>query len=461
MAILAIQSHDGPILVDLDETLYLRNSTEDFIDSAKPGLLALLALRMLEVVKPWKWTGGHVTRDVWRVQVISCLLPWTGRRWRARVGTLASKHTNMPLLNALKTRSRPTIIVTVGFQSIVTPLIAAMGLGDARIVAARSFSLHDRRRGKLSMATEALGEDIVRKSLVVTDSTDDLPLLDKCAEPLRTIWPTARYAHALRRVYFPSQYLTQVKRPGERYIVRGIVQEDFAFWLLSSLGLAAIPGLHILGLLLLLFSFWAIYECGYVDNDHVAQEYETDPKLTIAYFNAPIAVSVWQAWLWALASGALAIALLRWPGRLNALDMAIWAGVLAATQAWFWLYNRFDKGARVWMFPVLQFARSTAFVALVPINPLGAAAIAAHVLARWMPYCIYRFGNSDWPNAYSQLMRLVFFIIIASALSFSLGKSVLLHWSALALFLWCLFRARREIKAIVAAASRIDRRHIR
>jgi hypothetical protein len=39
--IAAIGAHEGPLLVDLDETLYLRNSTEDFIDCAWPGLLAL------------------------------------------------------------------------------------------------------------------------------------------------------------------------------------------------------------------------------------------------------------------------------------------------------------------------------------------------------------------------------------------------------------------------------------
>jgi hypothetical protein len=45
----AIRAHERPVLVDLDETLYLRNSTEDFIDCAWPGPLALLLLWVLEV----------------------------------------------------------------------------------------------------------------------------------------------------------------------------------------------------------------------------------------------------------------------------------------------------------------------------------------------------------------------------------------------------------------------------
>src|ERR1700735_4139967 len=79
-AIAAIAVHEGPLLVDLDETLYLRNSTEDFIDCARPGLLALLLLRVLDVLAPWRLTGGIDTRDTWRVCAISALLPWT--RWR-------------------------------------------------------------------------------------------------------------------------------------------------------------------------------------------------------------------------------------------------------------------------------------------------------------------------------------------------------------------------------------------
>jgi hypothetical protein len=70
----------GPVLVDLDETLYLRNSTEDFIDCARPALLALalLLLRILEVLKPWRLTGGINTRDTWRLCAISTLFPFLG-----------------------------------------------------------------------------------------------------------------------------------------------------------------------------------------------------------------------------------------------------------------------------------------------------------------------------------------------------------------------------------------------
>ena len=89
-----IDAHEGPLMLDLDETLYLRNSTEDFIDTAVPGPLAWMMLKLLDVLKPWRFTGGWVTRDVWRVRMILLFFPWTMMRWRSRVQQLAERHGN-------------------------------------------------------------------------------------------------------------------------------------------------------------------------------------------------------------------------------------------------------------------------------------------------------------------------------------------------------------------------------
>ena len=132
-AIDAIRGHRGPILLDLDETLYLRNSTEDFIDSARPRLPALLLMRLLDLVKPWRTTGGEVTRDVWRVRLISMCFPWTGSLWRKRVTTLATDFTNLRLMAVLGTPGASPIIATAGFEPIVAPLVAALGLPQALI----------------------------------------------------------------------------------------------------------------------------------------------------------------------------------------------------------------------------------------------------------------------------------------------------------------------------------------
>ena len=273
-ALEALASFKGPVLLDLDETLYLRNSTEDFIDSAWPGILVLAVLKVLDILRPWRLTGGPETRDVWRVRLVRALFPWVSLAWRTRCKALAARFANRKLIDAAMRHSPGPTIVTVGFRPIVTPLIAELGLSAAPIVAA-GLRFSDRSDGKLRLAVNALGEDTVRQSLVITDSISDLPLLEACMRPLRVVWPLAFYRPAFSGLYYPGRYLMKVKRPDDRlYIVRSILWEDFTLWILCSVALAAAPVLHVAGLLLLLVSFWCIYERGYVDNDLVAHRFE-------------------------------------------------------------------------------------------------------------------------------------------------------------------------------------------
>ncbi|MDE2347919.1 MAG: haloacid dehalogenase-like hydrolase [Gammaproteobacteria bacterium] len=456
-AIEAILGFQGPALVDLDETLYLRNSTEDFIDTAAPGLIAMILLRFLDVARPWRFTGGEATRDSWRVRLIVIFFPWVGVRWRRRVAILAARHVNRPLFDALRASAAQPIVVTVGFESIVRPLIAALGIPDATLVAARGFGFHDRRRGKLAMAVEALGDETIRRSLVITDSPQDRPLLDAAARPLRTIWPDAKYRRALGRVYLPGEYLSRVKRPGERYIWRGIVQEDLAFWILSSISLAAHPLAHVLGLALLALSFWAIYERGYVDNDHAAAHFEHDPKLTAEYHEAPVATPKWQPWIWALLSGGAAILVLRAPLRPAPVDFLKWYALLGATHVWFRWYNRLDKRTRVWLYAGLQLARSAAFAVLVPVTGIGAIVLGAQALSRWVPYYSYRLGGTSWTNGQPQLIRLLFVITFIILLSATGGFHLNLAPTTILIVLWCLFRARYELGPVFSTARRLDK----
>jgi haloacid dehalogenase-like hydrolase len=456
-ALAAVRAHEGPLLVDFDETLYLSNSTEDFLDCAGPGLLALLLLRVLDVLKPWRLTGGIETRDTWRVCTISIFFPWTHWRWRAKAPLLAERCVNQDLKAALKARAQPPVILTTGFKSVVAPLLAAMAFADAPLSAARMYSFADRRNGKLRMATRALGVEAVGRCLVVTDSVNDLELMQKCARPVRTLWPKARYRPALSGVYLPGEYISKIKRPGQRDIFRGILQQDFAFWLLSSIGLAINPVTHLVGMLLLLLSFWAIYERGYVDNDLAASRYEADPKLSATFGRVQVATPAVQPWIWALLAGAAAVAILHSDETAFAVHFPLWVAVLILVYACFTLYNRLNKMTRVWIYPALQLARSAAFTVIVPIEPAGVAALGAHALSRWVPYQVYRMAPDSWPNIQPELVRLISFVLLSVMIVCSFGLSVLLTWTALALLLWNLFRARRDISAVFNSARRLDR----
>ena len=462
-SIAAILTHTGPVLLDFDETLYLRNSTEDFIDCARPALFALLVLRMLDFIEPWRWTGGETTRDVWRVRCILVCFPWTRQLWLRRTSALAAQAANTPLIEAVKTRAGVAhcpapMITTLGFHSIVAPLAAALGLPQQiRIVAPRLDTFADRRGGKLRLVVKAIGNEALRRALVLTDSPQDEALLRACAQPLHTVWPQARFRPALSDFYLPGQYLSKVKRPGERYITRGILQEDFALWVLSSLALAAHPLTHVAALLLLLLSFWTIYERGYVDNDLSGARYENDPKLSKAFHQALVPTPFWTPWLWALASGGAAAVLLRGTGRTAGLAFLEWTAVLVATYGGFAAYNRLDKKSRIWLYSLLQLARSAAFVVLVPISSVGAMAIGAHVFAKWVPYYIYRVGGNDWPADSHFMTRLMCFVLLAVLLGVAAGFSSLWTWSAAALLAWNVFRARHDLLATFVAAHRLNR----
>jgi hypothetical protein len=449
----------GPVLIDLDETLYLRNSTEDFIDTARPGILALLLLRLLDAVRPWRWSGGERTRDVWRVRCILLLLPWTLAAWKKRCLRLAASATNAPLMSALEDRARagdcePPVIVTVGFEAIVRPLVAALKVPQApRIIAARHFRFSDRREGKLALSTRALGAATIQRALVITDSDQDAELLDACAVPLLIKWPQARCRPALRGVYLPGQYMTQVKRPGAGYISRGILQEDYALWVLASLSFTQ-PLLHIVGLLFLLLSFWAVYERGYVDNDVIAARYEREPTLNAAFFDAPVVTPRWAPWGWAMVSGAVGVLILR-GAELHALyAFGAWVAVLLATYGTFRIYNRLDKQSRIWLYAALQLARGAAFVVVVSISVIGAVAIGAHVLSKWVPYYMHRQAGQGWPTAVHFLPRLLFFVLLSVLLAIATGYSVLVSWSAALLLGWNVFRARHELMAALRSSTR-------
>jgi hypothetical protein len=452
----SIGAFGGPVLVDLDETLYLRNSTEDFIDCAAPAIVALTLLKALDVAKPWRFTGGEPSRDVWRVRTVRTFNPWLLSRWKRRVHALGRQFVNVPLLTVMQARDDPPIITTMGFQPIVKPLIAALGLPNARIISCR-IDTRDRCEGKLNLIERELGRAMVTKSLVLTDSMDDLTLLQACARPLRTIWPGARYHRALDRAYVPGRYLTTVKRPGERYIWRGILQEDYVVWLLSSVPLAADKICFSLGLLLLIASFWAIYESGYVDNDRIAERHERQPKLNAAYFVRAVGTSAWQPWIWGMALGLAGLALLRLPHTPSVADLMGWFGILIFTELWFRLYNRVDKSTRTWLYAVLQLLRSAAFIVVAPITVIGAAAISANVLSRWVPYYAYRLAINRWSTNFSPLIRLIFLAVIGLLLTVALGPSVILNLPAGLLLIWCVYRARHDMVSMARQVKRLDK----
>ncbi|MEM7274400.1 MAG: haloacid dehalogenase-like hydrolase [Actinomycetota bacterium] len=457
-ALTTLAAHDGPIVVDLDETLYLRNSTSDFLSSARPALLAFVLVKLVEIVKPWRLFGrSDAARDAWRVRVLLVCMPWTIARWRRQAVNVGKYSLNEPLADRIRESGQSVYVSTLGFQPIVEPLVQGFGLNGVTVVAMDPWRSGDRERGKLALTADAVGEQDLARSAVVTDSLADRELLDASAVPLRVVWPDASPGETFGRVYYPGRYLTQVKRPGGRY-VRKILKEDIALWILCTVWVAENPFTDTIGLLLLALSFWAVYETGYVDNDLIAHKHEEDPALTDEFRRRKVTFPAWVPLVWAAAAGAVGVVVARLPSSPSLLDFLLWALVIWVSLGVFRVYNRLDKGTRILLFPVLQLLRTAAFVVIVPTVPIAILAIALHVMVRWVSYYVYRTVPGGWPGgAELPVVRLVAFVSLGLLLASQLGWSVLWSATTLSLLAWHLFLARRELPAAIANAHRIDR----
>jgi len=456
-ALAALAAHDGAAIVDFDETLYLRNSTEDFLDAAAPGALAKLVLTALDVVKPWRLAGGEPARDLWRVALVTLLMPWTWLIWRARAPNLARAHVNTPLAEALRGRAE-VVVASIGFRAIIAPLLAATDLRGAPLIACSLIRPADRLRGKRALIEAALAADVLPRAVVVTDSLDDAPVLDAAQRGLLVLWPQARFREAQADVYLPFAYLSRVKRPGERYLWRGVIQDDLAFWLLATLPLAAAPGWHVLGLALLLVSFWAIYETGYVDNDRMGARHEADPHLSEAFHTRRVPTPAATPWIWAAVFGAAGLFALS-EGAIPEIGAVLaWGATLCATTLAFRVFNRIDKRSRTLLYPVLQAFRVGAVVAVVPIAPLAVAGLGGAIVSAWTGYVVYRYrAQNVWPDLPLGTIRLVATALLAALLLAALGPSVE-NLAVAGLFVaWNAIRARREIADLARTARRIDR----
>lgn len=194
-AIEVIRTHEGPVIVDFDLTLYRRISTTDFLATATPSLVANALVR---AVDRWGELRGHESalRDGRRVRAIRRLLPWVLRRWPGRVAELAESGTNERLRAALTDGpiDRQIVVATLGFDKIVEPMVAEMFPSEAkvRVVAVSMDDPGRRLDGKLAMVRAAIGDEAVAASTLITDSLDDRDVLEVVARPLLVEWPESR-----------------------------------------------------------------------------------------------------------------------------------------------------------------------------------------------------------------------------------------------------------------------------
>lgn len=458
---------DTPIIVDFDETLFLRNSTEEYLNSLQPRILGALLLSLLNYLKPWNWLlapiRGYESRDWLRVVVATILFPWTPILWRWHAKQLAHSYSNAVLLDSIAKNSKVRVIVaTQGFEFIVRPIVKHLPLPLSDVIACRFWrGAIDRHKGKHARVKAALEPNTFARAIAITDSTDDTPLLCSVATPCLVTWPNAAYVTAMSDVYIPFLYLERAKRPGKQYFLQSILADDLVTLILALSWLSLQPVIHAFSMLFLLFSFWCIYEAGYHENDRVAEKFEQKPVLSKTYHIYKNRIGLWQPWVYALLFAIPGIILLEFSSitidgvgfgsRFSAIlpsktltDIALWMGIIVVVRACFWVYNHLDKQTRSWIYPILQGSKYFSFLVVTSTNVIGAMLFVAQVVSRSIPYILYRQGVA-WPeDLLWQVIRCFLFPFILMALALgSHDPYVLISWQVLVIVLWCVFRVRR------------------
>jgi hypothetical protein len=457
------------IVIDFDETLFLRNSTEEYLRAVQPRFLGAIVLILLDYLKPWRWLfpgkRDDLTRDWLRVVILTLLFPWTVLLWKWRSRKLATRYTNTELIELIAQKPNAEVVIaTKGFGFIVMPLLRQMSIDTNQLIACRFWRGNvDRTQDKQDMVAKAIDKDKLESAIAITDSYEDKSLLDAVATPCLVIWPKARYISAIEGVYLPFIYLEQAKRPGEQFFLRVVIADELVLGILATSWLSATPIVHAIGMLFLILSFWCIYELGYYENDLIAEKYERDPVLSHTYKRYKNRINFGEPWLWAIIFAIPGLIFLHarefnpnsptlgfswWEIGKQALS---WLGLLLSLRITYSIYNHVDKQTRIWIFPFLQIYKCFGFLCVTTTNIVGAMLFAAQVISRWVAYIVYRYSDRDWPKKFPvQLLRCLLFCFLLVVVALGNGKfHLLLSWQMMAIFCWCVWRSRYQIQSIV------------
>ena len=190
-----------PIVIDFDETLLLRNSTAEYINSLRPRLLGFILVNLLKIIRPWAWLPkpfrGKEVQDWFLVIIPTILLPWTILLWRNQGEQLAQDYGNQEIIDAVQQNAdSPITIASVGFKFIIEPILQHLPIRQDNLIGCGFWrGASDRAQGKLSMMRSSFSESEIKEAILVTDSKDDLPLLQIVAHPCLTVWSLAKYVN--------------------------------------------------------------------------------------------------------------------------------------------------------------------------------------------------------------------------------------------------------------------------
>jgi phosphoserine phosphatase len=447
------------IIVDFDETLWLRNSTEEFLHSVRPRFLAAIVLQLLSALKPWRLfqrgTPNHY-RDWIRVLAVQLVAPWSLWLWRRKAAELGPRHVNLPLLDAVRRNPAETMVVSFGFREIVQPLLAAI---DPRLPLLRSCSFQSgaslRKEGKALALQRHIGTDRCRQALVITDSEADRDLLHASDKAFLIRWPDSRYEQAGFKPLMPLIYLERVKRANENYLRNVVVGHDLPVLFLAYVWVSSQPLLASVALLLYVLSFFAAYETGYHENDRLGLVLEDKPRVSKNFHSLGHNFSPTFAWSVAiLLAGAASLLAVRSPSWISGVlgstptsFFAVWGAFLLfllVVRLLFRWQNVIEPRGRIIPMFGLQVGRLLGFAIIFPTTVVGALSCVALGVSRWVPYAVYRFGGqrSEVPR---NLICLLLLTLFAGAVAIGGNPEAFLNWQSALIFAYVGARAAKEL----------------
>jgi hypothetical protein len=481
---------DQKLVVDFDQTFFLRNSSMEFIRMARPYIFGAILYKVLEILRPWAWFSKGdeklLTRDWFHVCAVTIFFPWTWLIWRSKAKQMAEVWTNQELAEVLRDRDPYyNVLSSQGFSPIIRPVLKHMGVEFGKVDACRIIGGYsDRKLSKVKRVRGMIGETALRRCAVITDSEEDRDLLEYVEIPLLLEWP-ASSVYSVTSHYMPYYYMYKVKHKGFAPILRDILFVDLLLLLLAFSWISPIPLLHGAGITCFFMSFLLIYEIGYMENDEVAYELETDPVLGSNFEEKRDYISYIEPWFWAISMTFLGAGIFETIDLLSAqgitsistifsaplleifsgaysttalyLLIGTWVGVLIAQRIVFRLYNYVDKMTRTWINPFLQSFKSLMFMTISSANLIGAVALLCQAVSRSFGYFLYRWSRKDWPGDEVYLVRFIMFPTVLFILGHAIGTSYreFMNFQSLVIVLWIssraikpFFRAIKNVKHV-------------
>ncbi len=378
---------DSLPVIDFDHTLWLANSTEQFIAQAAPFNLRDLADWSAVKIHAKTQTFLPFERDQLRVIAISLVMPWSWITWRNHIRRHFDTHWNHELMESCNIpTARIPVVISLGFDAVIRPILDEWNRrGGAQLpliaskLSGKSTAL--RSIGKVAAMEKHHPDFDWNQTVSISDSEEDLDLLLRSRKSLIGRWREP----AFQRIpgYCPFRYVAAGKYPGIGYVKNLIFGRDFVVWMLAY---ASAPR-YIAPAILLFLSFHTIYEIGYYENDFTAARQEKKPTLSSQH--AAFEKYRIEPWAWAAALPMGALGCFLATGHLLPA-MTVWFIVLLSLRFLFAFYNRTSPEKRIPLYITLQFLKnfSGAFL-MIPVG-VGAALSLAHSYQHSTVYIIYR-----------------------------------------------------------------------